>query len=197
METLKLTKTIYGTSKAHEALDEEFTEFVPKKFTINELFDMYDTLFYDIIKEGKKHSHFNIVQESIRYAGYPTDPKDADIDELRDQIQQIEDDIWSIEEEHPFFKNGSVIGNEQTKFYMHSSRRRQLNSKGALEVIKRRAGKKNMPDSEFVIFVSQNCLSGILVGPPINEVGDLNADIREINRFDDRQFDDLEENPLT
>jgi len=107
METLKLTKTIYGLTKAHENLDEEFIEFAPKKHTINDLFNMYDLLFYDIIKEGKKHSHFNIMQESIKYAGYPINPKEADIEELRVQIQQIEDDIWSIENEHPFFKNGT------------------------------------------------------------------------------------------
>ncbi len=197
METLKLTKTIYGLTKAHENLDEEFIEFAPKKHTINDLFNMYDLLFYDIIKEGKKHSHFNIMQESIKYAGYPINPKEADIEELRAQIQQIEDDIWSIENEHPFFKNGTVLENDGNQYYMHSGRRREINSNGALELIKRRAGKKGVPTVEFVILVSQTCIGGILVGPPINETEDLNIDLMTINRFDDRQFDDLEENPLT
>jgi len=197
METLKLTKTIYGLTKAHENLDEEFIEFAPKKHTINDLFNMYDLLFYDIIKEGKKHSHFNIMQESIKYAGYPINPKEADIEELRVQIQQIEDDIWSIENEHPFFKNGTVLENDGNQYYMHSGRRREINNNGALELIKRRAGKKGVPTVEFVILVSQTCIGGILVGPPINGTEDLNIDLMTINRFDDRQFDDLEENPLT
>tara|TARA_R110002020_G_scaffold146394_3_gene321017 strand:- start:522 stop:1115 length:594 start_codon:yes stop_codon:yes gene_type:complete len=197
METLKLTKTIYGLTKAHENLDEEFVEFAPKKHTINDLFDMYNLLFYDIIKEGKKHSHFNIIQESIRYAGYPINPKETNIEELRAQIQQIEDDIWSIENEHPFFKNGTVLENNGNQYYMHSGRRREINSKSALELIKRRAGKKGVPTVEFVILVSQTCIGGILVGPPINGTEDLNIDLMTINRFDDRQFDDLEENPLS
>ena len=137
MEILKLTKTIYGSTKAHEALDEEFVEFAPKKYTINDLFDMYNLLFYDIIKEGKKHSHFNIIQESIRYAGYPINPKEADAEELRAQIQQIEDDIWSIENEHPFFKNGTVLENNGNQYYMHSGRKREVNNRNALELIKR------------------------------------------------------------
>ena len=190
METLKLTKTIYGTSKAHEALDEEFVEFAPKKPTINDLFDMYNSLFYDIIKEGKKHSHFNIIQESIRYAGYPINPKEADAEELRAQIQQIEDDIWSIENEHPFFKNGTVLENNGNQYYMHSGRKREINSNSALELIKRRAGKKGVPTVEFVIPVSQTCIAGILVGPSVDSVEDLNVDIMTLNRFDERQFEE-------
>ena len=190
METLKLTKTIYGLTKAHEALDEEFIEFAPKKPTINDLFDMYNLLFYDMIKEGKKHSHFNIIQESIRYAGYPINPKETDVEELRAQIQQIENDIWSIENEHPFFKNGIVLEND-------SGRRRELNSRNALALIKRRAGKKGVPTVDFVVSVTQTCIGGILIGPPINETEDLNIDLMTINRFDDSQFDDLEEYPLS
>ena len=109
MERLELNKTIYGATKAHGSLDKEFKEFVPKSYTIDDLFDMYDTLFYDMIKEGKKYSHFNIIQESIRYAGKPLNPLEADIEELQNQIQNIEDDIWSIENEHYHFKNGSVL----------------------------------------------------------------------------------------
>ena len=138
METLNLTKTIYGATKAQDSLDKEFVEFVPKPYTIDDLFNMYDLLFYDIIKEGKSNTHFNIVQESIRYAGYPIDPKDSDIQELRSQIQQINEDIWSIENEHPFFKNGSVLENNGNQYYMHSGRRRQINNREALQLIKRR-----------------------------------------------------------
>tara|TARA_B100000902_G_C26948745_1_gene734699 strand:+ start:179 stop:751 length:573 start_codon:yes stop_codon:yes gene_type:complete len=190
METLKLTKTIYGATKAQDSLDKEFVEFVPKPHTIDDLFDMYNLLFYDIIKEGKSNTHFNIVQESIKYAGYPVDPKDLEIKELQAQIQQINDDIWSIENEHPFFKNGSVLQNDENQYYMHSGRRRQINNRGALQLIKRKSGKKDIPDIDFVVLVSQACIGGILVGPPINEIKDLNTDLMEINRFDERQFDE-------
>lgn len=197
METLNLTKTIYGATKAQDSLDKEFVEFVPKPHTIDDLFNMYDLLFYDIIKEGKSNTHFNIVQESIRYAGYPIDPKDLDIQELRSQIQQINEDIWSIENEHPFFKNGIVLENDENQYYMHSGRRRELNSRNALALIKRRAGKKGVPTVDFVVSVTQTCIGGILIGPPINETEDLNIDLMTINRFDDSQFDDLEEYPLS
>jgi len=190
METLNLTKTIYGATKAQDSLDKEFVEFVPKPHTIDDLFNMYDLLFYDIIKEGKNNTHFNIVQESIRYAGYPIDPKDLDIQELRSQIQQINEDIWSIENEHPFFKNGSVLENNGNKYYMHSGRRRQINNREALQLIKRRSGKKGIPDDDFVILVSQSCIGGILAGPPIDRIKDLNIDLMSINRFDERQFDE-------
>ena len=44
MEKLQLNKTIYGTTKAHDALDEEFLEFIPKSYTTDDLFNMYDSL---------------------------------------------------------------------------------------------------------------------------------------------------------
>ena len=53
METLNLTKTIYGAINAHDSLNKEFVEFMPKAYTIDDLFDMYNSLFYDIVKEGK------------------------------------------------------------------------------------------------------------------------------------------------
>jgi len=91
MERLELNKTIYGATNAYNSLDEEFNEFILKKYTIDELFDAYNYLFYDIIKEGKKHSHFNIIQESIRYAGEPINPKDNDISDLLSDILMNED----------------------------------------------------------------------------------------------------------
>ena len=190
METLKLNKTIYGSTKAHDSLEKEFIEFVPKKYTIDDLFDMYNVLFYDMIKEGKKHSHFNIVQESIRYAGNPINPLDSDIEELKRQIQDIEEDIWSIENEHYHFKNGSVIQyrNGDEKYLMQSGRRRQILDNGAMELIKRRAGKKGIPTEHFVVKVSSSCLGGILVGPDINKIDDLNIDIMKLNKFDQTQF---------
>jgi hypothetical protein len=193
MEKLQLNKTIYGTTKAHDALDEEFLEFIPKKYNLNDLFNMYDSLFYDIIKEGKKHTHFNIVQESIRYAGEPINPKDGDIEELNSQIQQVENDIWSIENSHLYFPNGSILrsANGENDYYMQSGRRRKLNDRGAFKLIKRRAGKKNIPDEDFVIFpISSTCIAGILVGPPIDRIDDLNTDLMSINRFDERQFEE-------
>ena len=153
MEKLELNKTIYKATNAYDSLDEEFMEFVPKKYTIDDLFEAYNYLFYDIRKEGKKHSHFNIVQESIRHAGYPINPKD---------------------------------------YYMQSGRRRELNSKTALQLIKRRAGKRNVPDEDFVVLVGGDCIAGILAGPPVDSVEDLNIDIMELNRFDERQFETQE-----
>jgi len=192
MEKLELNKTIYGATKAYDSLDEEFSEFIQKIYTIDDLFDFYNSLFYDIIKEGKKHSHFNIIQESIRYAGEPINPKDNDISDLLNQLKEMEDEIWSIEDEHNYFQNGSVLRAENTNldYYMQSGRRRQLNDGGAIKLIKRRAGKKNTPTEDFVIGVSGDCIAGILVGPPINKIEDLNTNIMMINRFDEKQFEE-------
>ena len=56
MERLELNKTIYGATKSHNSLDEEFVEFVPKKYTIDDLFDAYNYLFYD-----NKIQHYHLI----------------------------------------------------------------------------------------------------------------------------------------
>ena len=193
MEKLNLTKTIYGVTKANDSLDEEFKEFVPKTYNIDDLFDMYNSLFYDMIKEGKKHSHFNIVQKSTKYAGSPINPKDEEIESLNQQIELVDDEIWSIEDEHEFFPNGSILrlDDSTADYYMQSGRRRKLNSREAFKLIKRRAGKKDVPDDEYVIWpISNSCIASIIAGPPVNNVQDLNIDIMSLNRFDERQFEE-------
>ena len=48
----------------------------------------------------------------------------------------------------------------------------------------------SIPDEEFVTPVSQTCIAGILVGPSVDSVEDLNVDIMTLNRFDERQFEE-------
>ena len=60
----------------------------------------------------------------------------------------MEDEIFSIEDKHNYFQNGSVLRAENTDldYYMQSGRRRQLNDGGAMKLIKRRVGKKRRPN---------------------------------------------------
>ena len=129
---------------------------------------------------------------SLLPVGKPFFNYDSDIKELQSQIEQLEDEIWSIENKHNYFQNGSVIRSitNELDYYMQSGRRRQLNDRGAMALIKRRAGKKDMPTEDFVTPVSNSCIAGILAGPPINNINDLNTDLMEINRFDERQFEE-------
>ena len=149
-------------------------------------------MFYDIPKTGK-FSHKDILIKSIKYAGLPINPKKEELKELKEQLDDLKEDLDSIEEEHDFFKNGSVIqvrNNEQLNYYMQSGRKRKINSTAAFQIIKKRAGKKEISNKDFSIPLDSQAIAGIRVGPPINNAEDLNIDILTINRFDDRSIDD-------
>ena len=107
---IKLTKQVYETQPSKDSLDREFVEFLPTKYLINELFDLYNELFYEIKLRGKK-SHNSIIIKSSKYVGIPLDPKIKEIANLKEQIQNLKEEIDSIEDEHPFIPNFNVIRN--------------------------------------------------------------------------------------
>tara|TARA_R100000805_G_C3601787_1_gene102427 strand:+ start:564 stop:1175 length:612 start_codon:yes stop_codon:yes gene_type:complete len=184
-EQIFLNKKVYGIQSIKDSIDREFVEFSLKNFEINELFNIYNALFYDISLRGTK-SHSSIVKESTKYAGYPRNPLLDEIENLEEQIVDIKEEIDSIEDEHPFIKNHSVIRNrndEQLNYYIQSGRKRQINNDDAFKAIKTQTGKIKLPDSEFVILLNSQAIGGIVSGPPINTVEDISIDVLEINRF--------------
>ena len=184
-EQIKLNKKVYGNQSVKDLLDRNFKEFLNKTPQTDELFNIYNTLFYDIPLRGTK-SHSSIVEKSSKYAGFPKNPLLDEIERLEEQITDIKEDIDSIEDEHPFIKNFSVIRNrnaEHLNYYIQSGRKRQINDNDAFKAIKTQTGKQKLPDSEFVILLNSQAIGGIVSGPPINSINDISIDTLDINRF--------------
>ena len=78
LRKIKIDRKIYESLKTKEKINNEFTEFILKKYTIDEFFDLYQQLFYEIEKTGRL-SHTTIVAKSTEYAGTPPNPKDQEI----------------------------------------------------------------------------------------------------------------------
>ena len=115
-----------------------------------------------------------------------SDPLEEEVENLESQISDLNDDIDSIEDEHPFIKNFSVIQNRndnQINYYMQSGRKRKINNDNAFRVIKKQTGYSSSPDSEFVILLNSSAIGGIISAPPINNLEDLNMSILDINRY--------------
>jgi inorganic pyrophosphatase/exopolyphosphatase len=60
-EQIKLNKKVYGNRSAKDLLNRDFKEFFNKKYQTDELFNIYDALFYDISLRGT-NSHSSIVK---------------------------------------------------------------------------------------------------------------------------------------
>ena len=99
-QEILLSKEVFGTQGTRDFLDEEFKEFIIKKYNISEFLQEYHNLFYDIPKNGRL-SHSTIVAKSTEYAGIPINPKDITIKDLKEDVTSLQEDIDSIEKEHP------------------------------------------------------------------------------------------------
>lgn len=120
-ENIKLIKQFLTNQDANNTIDRSFSELVPKRnrVTINEFFDYYNNLFYDIPQLGEL-SHKELVDRSIEYLGNYKDPRDqeisdlnAEIDALNTQINQLQLDQFESDFED---LTTTVIVNLQLKY---------------------------------------------------------------------------------
>ena len=149
-------------------------------------FDLYQHLFYEIEKEGNL-SHSTIVAKSTEYVGTPPNPKDQEILDLKEQVQDIQFEIDSIEEEHPFLPNRVVlqVRNEPSlRYYMQSGRRRQIKNIEILKSIKQQTRTPDgTPNEDYCVLLDANAILSIMPGPDIELEADLNVNIASINRY--------------
>ncbi len=187
LRKIKIDRKIYESLKTKEKINNEFTEFILKKYTIDEFFDLYQQLFYEIEKTGRL-SHTTIVAKSTEYAGTPPNPKDQEILDLREQVKNIQFEIDSIPEEHPYLPNDmTVIQSRQEpslRYLMQSGRRRRIMSDNVFDLLKARAGySKATPNEDFSVLLNADAIAGITPGPDINTQEDINIEIATINRY--------------
>lgn len=94
---LKLSKKLYNKSAYLNVIDTQFTELVPptppveEPVSVDEFFVLYDTLFYEIPKEGEVNSHQFLIKSSIEY---------VDSQATSNDIQALLDEITSLREEN-------------------------------------------------------------------------------------------------
>ncbi len=186
MRKIRLNREIFGARESRDYLDEEFSELKVKNYTVEEFFEFYDELFYDIEKEGHL-SHSTIVAKSTDYVGTPPNPKDQDILDLKEQVRDIQFEIDSIEEEHPFLPNRTVLqvrNQPSLRYYMQSGRRRQIKSDEILKSIRQQTRTDDgIPNEDYCVLLDAEAILSILPGPDIEVESDLTVDTALINRY--------------
>jgi hypothetical protein len=99
-ENVNLVKKVYGVNTYNKIIDTNFTELVTPSpivvnntVTVQQFFDYYNTLFYDIPISGDTNSHLELVTRSQQYIGGSVidAEKQALINEINSLRQQIID----------------------------------------------------------------------------------------------------------
>lgn len=96
MANIKVKKTVYSKDDFEKAVDRSFTSFVEDTIeedrdTVEELFRLYEKLYYEIPIEGSLNSHEYIVKKSSILANIEKDL--SDIQPLLDEITQLREQL--------------------------------------------------------------------------------------------------------
>lgn len=93
-ETIQLNKTVYGKITYPNVIDTEFSQLIKPQIeevvttvTVEEFFQYYDDLFYDIPINGDFNSHTDLIKRSTEYVG--VNQNTEEIDALLDEINQL------------------------------------------------------------------------------------------------------------
>lgn len=99
-QEVRLVKEVYGRNTFTRVVDTSFTELytpvtpstVPtQQLTVDEFFDLYNELFFEIPATGELNSHEYLVARSTEYlgGGVLTDNEKAYIEEINSLRQQL------------------------------------------------------------------------------------------------------------
>ena len=131
-ENIKISKKLYSRSDVNNVIDLTFSELFEKDnrstdVKIKNLFQEYNSLFYDIPKTGTL-SHSTLFVQSRDYINDFYDPKDDQIEALLERIETLEDDLLEatndVNPEHPIYNDGTFVkvdGNA-TVYFMYKGK---------------------------------------------------------------------------
>jgi hypothetical protein len=93
-ESVQLNKTVYGKITYPNVINTQFTQLVGANptdeatpITIEEFFQAYDDLFFEIPIDGEFNSHLELIQRSTEYVGVTQTT--GEIDALLTEINQL------------------------------------------------------------------------------------------------------------
>ena len=93
-EKIELNKKVYGKVTYPNVINTEFSQLIKPQveevvttITVEEFFQYYDDLFYDIPTVGDFNSHTELIKRSTEYVG--VNQNSGEIDALLDEINQL------------------------------------------------------------------------------------------------------------
>jgi hypothetical protein len=109
MSQIPVQKTVFNKEKYSRVIDTQFTQLISVEgeenlsFTVDDFFELYDQLFYQIPRDGETNSHQYILQREADYLG---------IDLSQDNVQALLDEITSLRQQ---VLDTQTVVNELTK----------------------------------------------------------------------------------
>jgi hypothetical protein len=98
-QQVNLTKTTYSKIQYPKVIDTQFTQLLPVSAslaeeplpTVDEFFNFYNQLFFDIPKLGETNSHEYLIKTSTEYIGASS--------VVNDELQALVDEVTSLRQQ--------------------------------------------------------------------------------------------------
>lgn len=103
-QKVNLGRRGFSTIAYQNVIDTSFTQLLPPPpppevvFTVEDFFNLYNTLFYEIPAEGDTNSHRFLINRSTEYVGF-TEEKEEDIQVLLDEITALREELLATQKE--------------------------------------------------------------------------------------------------
>jgi hypothetical protein len=105
MSQIPVQKTVFNKDQYGRVIDTQFSQLINQgaevdepSFTVDDFFELYEELFYQILKEGDTNSHRYILQREADYLGVSISQDDIqallnEITSLRQQVLESQQTI--------------------------------------------------------------------------------------------------------
>jgi len=100
MSQIPVQKTVFNKDQYSRVIDTQFSQLISLNqteeelvFTVDNFFELYDQLFYQIPRDGETNSHQFILQKEAEYLGISLNQDDVQalLDEITSLRQQVLD----------------------------------------------------------------------------------------------------------
>ena len=98
MSQIPVQKTVFDKDSYSRVIDTQFSQLITQEdetlsFSVDDFFELYDQLFYQIPRDGETNSHQYILQREADYLGISISQEDVQalLDEITSLRQQVLD----------------------------------------------------------------------------------------------------------
>lgn len=98
MSQIPVQKTVFSKDSYSRVIDTQFSQLITQEdetlsFSVDDFFELYDQLFYQIPRDGETNSHQYILQREADYLGISISQEDVQalLDEITFLRQQVLD----------------------------------------------------------------------------------------------------------
>lgn len=117
-ESVRFQKQVFDKRQYEKTIDTSFKQLgvkspieqIEETPTVNDFFQMYNELFYDIPETGATNSHEYLIKQSSEYINFEQD--NEEIDALQVEIGQLRTELLEAQKQIVELQTGTTLDNQ-------------------------------------------------------------------------------------